>query len=79
MFSLTLAPLNYQRVEAGLALDHVAAVAGVPDERVVVVPRAPCRCRDADDDVVAVAADEQVVAVAAGDRVVARAAVEREL
>ena len=35
MFSSMLAPLNTQRVGAGLALDHVAAVARVPDERVV--------------------------------------------
>ena len=37
MFSLTLAPLNSKGVEAGLALDRVAAVAGVPNKRVITV------------------------------------------
>ena len=37
MFSLAFAPLNTQRVGAGLTLDDVAAVAGVPDELVVAV------------------------------------------
>ena len=46
MFSLTLEPLNSERVDAVLALDHVAAVARVPDERVVArAEEAPCRCR----------------------------------
>ena len=35
MFSAMLAPLNSMRVGAVLALDGVAAVAGVPDEGVV--------------------------------------------
>ena len=35
MFSLMLEPLKSMRVDAGLALDGVAAVAGVPDEDVV--------------------------------------------
>ena len=72
--------VEQQRVGAVLAFDRVAAVARIPDERVVagaelrhVVAAA------AGDDVVAVAADQHVVAVAAGDRVVARAAIEREL
>ena len=35
MFSLTLEPLNSNVSLPALALDHVAAVAGVPHERVV--------------------------------------------
>ena len=38
--------VEHERVEAVLALDHVAAVARVPDERVVAgAEEAPCRCR----------------------------------
>ena len=58
------------RVVAGLALDGVAAVAGVPDERVVAGAQ--------QRHVVAAAADDQVVAVAADQDVVAVAAVERQ-
>jgi hypothetical protein len=47
-------------VEAGLAFDHVTAVAGVPDDPVVAGA--------ADQRVVAAAADDGVVAVAAVDR-----------
>src|SRR6185437_15432298 len=66
-----------QRVEAAvLALDHVAAVAWIPDEGVVacaelggVVAFVP---------VDAVAADRGLDALAAGDRVVARSTIKRE-
>ena len=68
------------RVDAALALDGVAAVAGVPDEGVVAgAHEGHVVAAAAVDDVVAVAADQDVVAVAAGDRVVARAAVDGEL
>ena len=53
MFSATLAPLKQHRVEAGLALERVVVVAGVPDERVVAGAQ--------ERDVVAVAAVDQVV------------------
>ena len=62
--------VEQQRVGAGLALDGVAAVAGVPDERVVAGAH--------EGHVVAAAADDQVVAGAADEDVVAVAAVERE-
>ena len=76
IFSLTLAPLKSIVSCPGLALDGVAAVAGVPDERVVAgAHQGHVVAPAADDDVVAVAADQDVVAVAAGDGVVARAAV----
>ena len=68
------------RVGAVLALDGVAAVAGVPDEGVVAgADERRVVAAAAVDDVVAVAADQDVVAVAAGDGVVARAAVDGEL
>ena len=68
-----------QRVGAGLALDGVAAVARIPDERVVAVAeQRHVVAAAADDGVVAVAADERVVALAAGDGVVAGAAVDGE-
>ena len=58
IFSSTLAPLNSMRVVAGLALDGVAAVAGVPDERVVAgAQQGHVVAAAAVDDVVAVAAD----------------------
>ena len=79
-FSVTFAPLNSERVGAGLALDGVAAVARIPVEGVVA------RAEEGDvvalvavDEVVAVAAEEQVGAVAAEDRIVAGAAVDGEL
>ncbi len=54
------------RVVAGLALDGVAAVAGVPDEGVVAgAHQGHVVAAAADDEVVALAADEDVVAVAA--------------
>ena len=55
--------VEHQRVGAGLALDGVAAVARVPDERVVAGAE--------EGDVVAAAAGDGVVAVAADQSVVA--------
>ena len=69
--SATLAPLNSDRVEPGLALERVVVVARVPDEGVVA--RAHQR------GVVAVAAVDEVVALAAEEHVGAEAAVHREL
>ena len=71
--------VEQHRVGAVLALDGVAAVARIPDERVV----AGTQERDvvaavAVDRVVAVAAEQRLDALAAGDRVVAGAAVERQ-
>ena len=63
--------VEQQRVGAGLALDGVAAVAGVPDEGVVAGAQ--------QGRVVAAAAVDEVVALAADDDVVAVAAVEREV
>ena len=71
MFSAMLAPLNSERVEAGLALDGVVVVARVPDERVVAGAH--------ERGVVAVAAVDEVVALAAEEHVVAEAAVHRQL
>ena len=66
MFSLTLEPLKMHRVVAALALDGVAAVAGVPDEGVVAgAHEGHVVAAAAVDEVVARAADEDVVAVAA--------------
>ena len=72
-----VAAVERHRVGAVLALDDVAAVAGIPLERVV----AGSEQRDvvalvAVDEVVAVAAEQDVGAVAAEERVVARAAVD---
>ena len=53
MFSLMFAPLNTQRVDAVLAFDDVAAVARIPDERVVAGAH--------DGYVVAAAAVDEVV------------------
>src|SRR5262249_6956717 len=62
---------------AGPAVDAVAAVAGIPDERVVAVAElGGVVAAPADDEVTAVTADERVVALAAGDGVVAGAAVD---
>ena len=56
------------RVGAVLALDGVAAVAGVPDEGVVAgAQEGRVVAAAAVDEVVAVAAEQHVVAVAAGD------------
>ncbi len=71
IFSSMLAPLNTQRVEAGLTLDRVAAVAGVPDEGVVA--------RAEQCHVVSGAAYDDVIARAADDRVVAGAAIDGEI
>ena len=68
MFSVMLAPLNSMRVDAGLALDHVVVVAGVPDEQVVAGAE--------EGDVVAVAAEDGVVAGAADEGIGAEAAVD---
>src|SRR5262249_56049061 len=68
--------VEHQGVAAGPAVDAVAAVAGIPDERVVAVAElGGVVAAPADDEVTAVAADERVVALAAGDGVVAGAAV----
>ena len=71
--------VEHQRVGAGLALDGVAAVARVPDERVVAgAEQGHVVAAAAVDDVVAVAAEQRVVALAADDGVVAGAAVDGE-
>ena len=67
------------RVDAGLAFEGVAAVARIPDERVVA--RAHQRhvvAAVAVDGVVAVAAEQRLDAPATGEGVVAGAAVERQ-
>ena len=69
--------VEHQRIGAGLALDHVAAVARIPDECVVAVAeQGDVVAAAAVDDVVAVAADQRIVALAAGDGVVAGAAID---
>ena len=70
IFSVMLAPLKSMRVGAGLALDDVAAVAGVPDEGVVAGAH--------QGGVVAAAAVDQVVALAADEQSLPVAAVERQ-
>ena len=78
--SLMFAPLNMKRVETVLAINDIAAVAGIPDERVVTVAESRgVAATAAGDHVVAVAAKKRVIAVAAGDRVIAGAAIDREL
>ena len=67
-----------ERVGTRSALDHVAAVAGIPDERIVAVAEqrvvvAPA----AGDRIVAGAADQQIVAVTAQQNVVAATPVDR--
>ena len=60
--------VEQQRVDAGLALDHVAAVARVPHEHVVAgAEEGDVVAPAAVDEVVAVAAEQHVGAVAAGD------------
>ena len=77
--SAILAPLNWSVSVPAPALDRVAAVARIPDERVVAVAeRGGVVAAAAVDEVVAVAADERVVALAARDGVVAGAAVDGE-
>src|SRR5204862_114513 len=51
--------IEHERVEAGPAIDHVAAVARVPDERVVAVTELR-RVAAAIDQVVTATADEKV-------------------
>ena len=69
-----------QRVLAALALDGVAAVAGIPLEGVVAGAELGAVGADvAVDEVVAGAAEQRVGAVAAAQRVVAGAAVEGEV
>ena len=66
------------RVDAVLALDGVAAVARVPDERVVAgTEEGDVAAAVAVDRVVAVAAEQRLVARAAGDRVVSVSTVDR--
>ena len=69
-----------QRIGAGLTFDDVAAVARVPDERVVAVAeKGHVVAATADHGVVAVAAEQHVVALASGDGVVAGTAVDRKV
>ena len=79
MCSADVGAVEEHRVDAGLALDGVAAVARIPDERVV----AGAQERDvvaavAVDRVVAVAAEQGLDAPAAGERVVVCAAVQAQ-
>ena len=79
-FSAVLAPLNEQRIDAGLALDDVAAVAGIPLEDVVAgAEEGDVVALVAVDEIVAVAAEEGVDAVAAENGVVASTAVDFRL
>ncbi len=71
--------VEHQRIGAGAAIDHVAAVTRIPDEGIV----AGAELRGVVafttvDEVVAVAADQLVGAVAAGDGVVAGTAIDGE-
>src|SRR6516164_3864536 len=63
--------VEQERVGARLPFDGVAAVARIPDERVVA--------RAEQGRIAALPADDEVVAPAAGDRVVAGTAVDREI
>ena len=70
-------PVEPQRVGAGVALDRVAAVAGIPDERVVTGPElGRVGAAVPVDRVVAVPAEQQLVAWTAGDPVFPGATVE---
>ena len=72
--------VEQQRVDAGLALDGVVAVARIPDEHIVAgAQEGDVVAAAADDEIVAVAAEQHVGALAAEDGVVAGAAVDREL
>ena len=74
-----VAAVEVERVVAGLALDDVVDVAGIPLEAVVAVAQERAvGALVAVDEVVAGAAVEEVVAVAAEQRVVAVAAVHRQ-
>ena len=71
--------VEQHRVGAGLAFDHVAAVARIPLEHVVAgAEQGGVVALLAVDEVVAVAAEQEVGAVAAEDGVVAGAAVDRD-
>ena len=66
-----------QRIGAGLALNDIAAVAGIPGERVVTVTeQRHVAAATAVDDVIAITADQPVVALASGDAVGAGAAID---
>ena len=72
--------VEQERVGAALALDDVAAVPGIPDERVIAgTELRRVGAAASGDHIIAVAADQCVVAIAAGDRVVAGAAVQCEV
>src|SRR5206468_6956364 len=64
-------PVDLDRVEAGLALDGVVVVAGVPDEGVVAGAH--------EGDVVAVPAVDEVTPLAADHLVVAEAAIDSQV
>src|SRR4029077_2095960 len=67
-------------VEAVLAVNDIAAVAGVPDKRVVSGPEyRRIAATAAGDDVIAGAAQERVVAIATGDGVISGAAIDRKM
>src|SRR3954467_4422698 len=69
-----------ERVGSGAAVDSVAAIARVPQERIVAgAEEGNVVAAAADHDVVAIAADEYVVAGASGDAVVPGAAIDGQL
>ena len=77
MTLVDIGAIEDQRIGAGLALNDIAAVAGIPDERVVTVTELRhVVAATAVDDVVAVAADQRVVALATGDAVGAGTAID---
>ena len=79
MFSFGIGAVEHQRIGAGLTLDHVAAVARIPDEGVVAVAQQRrIVTATADHGVVAITAYQGVVALASGDHVVAGTAIDRE-
>ena len=80
MISLALAGVERQPVAAGLALDDVAVVPGIPLERVVAgAEEGDVVARVAVHEVAAVAAEEHLRSAAPPERVVARAAVGGDL
>jgi hypothetical protein len=71
--------VEHERIGPGLTFDCVAAVAWIPDERVVAVAeQGHVVAAPAGYGVVAVAAEEQVGALASNDGVVAGTTVDRE-
>src|SRR6185295_15957068 len=71
--------VEHQRIGAALALDDVAAVTGIPGERIVAVAeQGHVVAAAADHGVVSVTADERVGVLASGDGVVAGAAIDGE-